>query len=137
MTTPQDVVKDIYRAFSEGDLDGVIKLCAEDIEWVVNGPTDLEKCQAFHGRNGVQQFFDILGSIWEFSSFTPRQFIVQDNTVIVLGEETGRDIKMKTPFENRWVHVFDIKDGQLIRFREFLCCWFGEHTPPTMSWETA
>jgi len=30
------LVKEVYRRFSENDIDGF--LCADDIEWVVNGP---------------------------------------------------------------------------------------------------
>jgi hypothetical protein len=42
-------VKDIYCRFAEGDLEGFISLCAQDIEWVVNGRDELEKCRAFKG----------------------------------------------------------------------------------------
>ncbi len=136
MTTPRDTVEEIYRLFAQGDLEGVLGLCAEDVAWVVNGPAELKKCQAFHGRDGVREFFSILGNTWAFSSFAPRQYIVQDDTVVVLGEETGRDRENEAPFQNRWVHVFDVRDGRLVRFREFLCCWFGAQTPPAMSWES-
>ena len=33
-----EVVKQVYQRFAEGDLEGFLKLCSEDIEWVVNGP---------------------------------------------------------------------------------------------------
>lgn len=132
-----DTVKDVYNRFAEGDIDGFLALCADDIEWVVNGPAILEKCKAFKGRSGVQQFLSILGESWQFSSFTPRQFIAEGDTVVVLGEETGSDNKSGMQFENRWVHVFDVRDGKIIRFREFLCHWTGDQRPPPMSWSTA
>lgn len=70
MVSALDVVKKVYNRFAEGDLDGFLELCAKDIEWVVNGPTDLEKCQAFHGVQGVRKFLDILGAGWNYKSFT-------------------------------------------------------------------
>lgn len=136
METAGEIVTGVYKRFSEGDVDGFLALCADDIEWVVNGPATLEKCSAFKGRSGVQQFLDILGKSWEFSSFVPRQFITEGETVVVLGEETGSDKKSGIQFENRWVHVFDIRDGKIVRFREFLCHWVGNQKPPTMSWST-
>jgi ketosteroid isomerase-like protein len=33
----EGVVREVYKRFSEGDIDGFLKLCADDIEWVVNG----------------------------------------------------------------------------------------------------
>ncbi len=56
-------------AIAEGDFEGFLKLCSEDIEWVVNDPSTLEKCQAFHGISGVGKFLELLGNSWEFNSF--------------------------------------------------------------------
>lgn len=137
MATALEVVRDVYRRFADGDISGFLGLCAGDIEWVVNGPAALEKCRAFYGREGVQDFLDILGESWAFSAFTPRQFLVDGSTVVVLGEESGRDKNSGAPFENRWVHVFDVKQERIIRFREFLCHWTGDQQPPAMSWDTA
>jgi ketosteroid isomerase-like protein len=133
MAIPLDVVKDVYNRFATGDIDGFLALCADNIEWVVNGPADLEKCKAFQGRRGVQQFLDLLAQ-WEFSSFAPREFIVGERTVVVLGEEAGSDKASGHRFSNRWAHVFDVQDGQIVRFREFLCHWSDPQRPPAMSW---
>lgn len=134
MGSALDVVKGVYDRFSVGDLDGFLALCDEHIEWVVNGPATLEKCNAFHGRAGVRKFLDVLGGSWEFKSFKAQEFIAAGSTVVVLGEEAGKDKNSKTSFENRWAHVFDVKDGKITRFREFLCHWTGEQHPPKMSW---
>ena len=99
------LVKDVYNRFAKGDIAGFLTLCAENIEWVVNGPASLEKCKAYKGRSGVQQFLDVLAG-WEFSSFAPREFIVDGQTVVVLGEETGTDKTSGKRFANRWAHFF-------------------------------
>lgn len=133
MPTPLEVVKDVYGRFAEGDLEGFLGLCADDIEWVVNGPPHLAKCRAFRGRSGVQEFLDLL-AVWEFSSFAPREFIVDGQTVVVLGEEAGTDTAAGVPFRNRWAHVFDIEGDRVRRFREFLCHCTGDQELPEMSW---
>ena len=137
MPTALECVKDVYDRFAQGDLAGFMELCADDVEWVVNGPPILEKCRAFSGRAGVQEFLDILGRTWQFNEFSPIEFVVDGDTVVVLGEEDGIDIESGTPFNNRWVHVFDVADGKIRRFREFLCHWTGEQQPPEMSWTSA
>lgn len=136
MTTALDVAKSVYERFGAGDIEGFLRLCAQDIEWVVNGPATLEKCRAFRGRAGVQDFLRILDASWTFSDFTPKQFLAEGDTVVVLGQETGTDKNTGKTFENRWAHVFDIKDGQIARFREFLCHWPAGQTPPAMSWSS-
>ena len=134
MATALNIIKDVYNRFSEGDITGFLGLCADNIDWVVNGPATLEKCRAYKGRSGVQEFLSILGESWEFSAFTPKEFFVDGSTVVVLGEEKGRDKQSGVQFENRWAHIFEVKNGQIIRFREFLCHWAGDQKPPAMSW---
>lgn len=128
------IVRSVYERFAKGDLDGFLKLCSPEIEWVVNGPATLRKCRRFTGIAGVCEFLDILGATWTFSSFQPRQFLVSGSSVVVLGEEAGTDNGTAVPFRNRWAHVFDLADGRVVRFREFLCHWTGDEQPPEMSW---
>jgi ketosteroid isomerase-like protein len=54
MTSALEVVKDVCARIAAGDIDGFLALCADNIEWVVNGPANLEKCKAFRGRSGVR-----------------------------------------------------------------------------------
>ena len=133
MKTAVEVVKDVYDCFARSDLEGFLALCGDDIEWIVNGPASLEKCNAFKGRSGVKTFLAILARNWEFSAFTPRQFFGAGQTVVVLGEESGKIRMSGVEFENRWAHVFDVSDGQVVRFREYLCHWTGGEKPPVMS----
>jgi uncharacterized protein len=130
-----DIVRDVYKRFSEGDIEGFLNLCADDIEWVVNGPSTLEKCRSYRGIDGVRAFLSVLDRTWSFNSFTPREFIDGGNKVIVLGEETGTDLATGENFENRWAHVFTLRDRKIGTFREFLCHWTGKQQPPPMSWQ--
>jgi len=130
-----EIVKQVYERFAQNDLDGFLELCAKNIEWVVNGPSELEKCRAFNGINGVRTFLSILERTWSFQSFAPREFIGAGDKVVVLGEETGTDRAAGKAFKNRWAHVFTVRDGLIVTFREFLCHWHGNQHPPKMSWQ--
>lgn len=94
----------------------------------------MEKCQSFYGKSGVRQFLDILEKSWQFNTFNSHQLIADGSTVVVLGEETGIDKASGEPFENRWVHVFDVQNQEIVRFREFLCYWTGDQRPPKTTW---
>ena len=119
MASPVDIVKNVYDCFSKGDLEGFIQICDEDIEWVVNGPASLEKCQSYHGRDGVRQFLGTLERSWSFRSFSVNQYIHDGNTVVVLGEETGDDKITNQPFENRWAHVLILRITRSFAFGSF------------------
>ena len=129
-----EVAKAVYDRFAANDIEGFLSLCSQDIEWVVNGPSSLEKCRAFKGIQGVKEFLSILDRTWRFASFQPREFITGQDQVVVLGEEAGVDRVSNEAFQNRWAHVFTIRNGQVISFREFLCHWRGTQSPPPMSW---
>lgn len=131
----EEIVREVYKRFSEGDIEGFLKLCADDIEWVVNGPASLEKCRSYHGIDGVRAFLAILDRTWSFSSFTPREFIDGGDKVVVLGEEAGTDRVTDVAFQNRWAHVFTVRERMIVTFREFLCYWSGDQRPPDMSWQ--
>ena len=133
MTSPLHIVQEVYSKFSAEDFEGILDLCDDNIEWVVNGPETLEKCRAFQGKNGVRHFLNIWGSTWHFSSFDAKNFIHENNTVVVLGDAAGRNRGSEIFFEDRWVHAFDIKNGKIMRFREFLCHWPGKQKPPMMT----
>ena len=133
--SPLHIVQEVYNMFSTGDFEGILDRCDDQIEWVVNGPETLEKCQAFQGKNGVRHFLDLQGATWHFSSFHAYNFVTENDTVVVLGEETGRDTGSEIFFENRWAHVFDVKNGKIVRFRGFLCHWPGTQKPPIMTWD--
>ena len=130
-----NIVKKVYECFGKGDINGFLELCEENIEWVVNGPYLLEKCQSFTGHKGVRRFLKILEGTWSFNTFVPREFIVDNNKVVVLGEETGTNRLTGEEFQNRWAHVFTIRSNKIVSFREFLCNWCGDQHPPAMSWQ--
>ena len=130
-----EIVKQVYERFGRGDIDGFLQLCDENIEWVVNGPAALEKCRSFSGLDGVRTFLRILDRTWSFSSFTPREFIDGGSKIVVLGEETGKVRQTDELFENRWAHIFTVRNDRVITFREFLCHWRDDQHPPTMNWQ--
>ncbi|MCP5522123.1 MAG: nuclear transport factor 2 family protein [Verrucomicrobiales bacterium] len=134
---PLEIAKAVYDRFASNDIDGFLSLCSPDIRWVVNGPASLEKCRTFEGIDGVREFLAILNRTWRFTAFVPREFIADRDQVVVLGEEQGHELSTAEPFHNRWAHVFTVRDGRVVAFREFLCHWTGSQTPPPMEWGAA
>lgn len=74
-----------YEAFAAGDLDGAMRIMADDIEWVVPGESAISG--VYRGRDEVAGFFQTLAN----KSFRtePQHFIADDDHVVVLTRITA------------------------------------------------
>jgi ketosteroid isomerase-like protein len=115
------VVKDAYAAFQQGDIDGVLRLVVDDVDWHgVKGTEGVApQAGARKGRAAVGEFFQQLAASTEFTRFEPREFVAQGDQVVVIGDyaatvkSTGRSVVTD------WVMVFTVRDGRIARFREW------------------
>ncbi len=114
------IVKDGYKRFTEGDLPGLLSLFANNIEWTT--PT-LEHAPSFGGkRKGVEEVKELFAWLDEnedFSNFEPREFIANDDKVVVLGTSTSTVKKTGRSYTADWVHIFTLKDAKVTNFLEF------------------
>jgi len=129
-----EVVKQVYEHVANGDMDAIVGHCSEDVEWVVNGPAQLERSRAFEGPEGVRDFLDTIDRGWKYRFAAPREFIDAGDKIVVLGEAEGKERTSEQPFKSRWCHIFTIQNDKVVSFREFICHWVGDETPPKMSW---
>lgn len=118
-TNKTQVVKDAYAKFQNRDIDGLMNLFSEDIHWKipeVAGSPLINECR---GHEEVGKFFAQLDEAEDITHFEPKEFIAQNDRVVVLGnyratiKATGRD------FDSDWVQIFTVRDGKITSFLEF------------------
>jgi ketosteroid isomerase-like protein len=112
-------VKLLYEAFGRGDKATLVEGFADDVEWQIAGPTAIPISGSRHGREQVAQFFTVLAESLETQQFEPRQFIAQDDMVVVLGHERHRAKSTGRSYEGEWVQVFTLRDGKVVKYREY------------------
>ncbi len=114
------IVRRSYVAFAADDMDGVVGDMHPDIVW--HQAQGLPHGGVYHGLAEVRRnVFDPLDRDW-WSEFTaePDEFLDAGDEIMVLGryrgvaKETGK--KLDVPF----VHVWTLRDGKAVRFRQFL-----------------
>ena len=94
------VVRQLYDAFGQGDIDTTLQAVADDVEWHQPGPPDvLPWAGTRHGRAQVAQFFTAVGQSLEFFQFTPREFLAHEDTVVVFGYEQAQAKPTSRTFE--------------------------------------
>lgn len=116
--SPKAVVEKMFSAFKKGDVEKFVDTDSEDTVWIYHG-TQIIPAGTFEKKEGVRTFFsNILGKT-EIINFEPQQYIVEGNSVVVLGREhqkvkrSGRELKQK------WVQIYTVENGLITRMEEF------------------
>jgi uncharacterized protein len=110
-------VKDGYAAFLRGDMPAVLEVLADDIEWVVSGPSDLPGAGTHSGKQAVHAWFGTLAENLEFQVFEPREFIAQGDKVVSLVYVEATVRRNGRKIINHEAHVWTLRDGKVARIQ--------------------
>ena len=119
MSESTDYVKGVYEAFARGDVPAVLGAFAEDIEWYE--AEGMPYGGVHHGPEAVAQ--KVFGPITEdIDGFAvgPEEFIGSGATVAAVVRYTGTGKATGKALDVPAVHVWDIRDGKVTRFRQFI-----------------
>jgi len=83
------IVKDVSAAFGRGDMQGLLALLTEDIEWITPGD-GWPLAGTYRGRAGVAGLLQKASEMLIISFLEPREFVGQGDRVLVVGSERGR-----------------------------------------------
>jgi ketosteroid isomerase-like protein len=114
-----EFVKGVYGAFSRGDVPAVLGAFADDIEWFE--AEGMPYGGLHRGPEAVAQ--NVFGPITEDVegfAVTPEQLIGSGATVAAVVRYTGTGKATGKALDVPVVHVWDISDGKLARFRQFI-----------------
>ena len=114
-----EIVKRALDAFSSGDADAFADLTTLDVEWKT-GLGAIEGGEIFHGRAGVEKYFERLSSAWDGFRFIPDEFRDRDDVVLVLGRLEGRGRGGGVPVDSPVGAVWDLREGKIWRLRAYL-----------------
>jgi uncharacterized protein len=114
-----ELVKDTYEAFGRGDVPAVLGAFADDIEWYE--AEGMPYGGLHRGAEAVaQNVFGPIAEDVEGFAVTYEQLIGSGETVAAVvrytgtGKETGKTLDLPV------VHIWDLRDGKLARFRQFI-----------------
>ncbi|HEX3911636.1 MAG TPA: nuclear transport factor 2 family protein [Solirubrobacteraceae bacterium] len=114
-----EFVKSIYAAFAAGDVPTVLGAFAEDIEWFE--AEGMPYGGLHRGREAVaQKVFGPITEDVEGFAITPEELIGSGATVAAVVRYTGTGKASGKALDVPVVHVWDIRDGKLTRFRQFI-----------------
>lgn len=117
-SSAKTVVEKMFAAFSGGDVEQFVDTVSEDTVWIYHG-TQIIPASTFEKKAGVRAFYTNIMDRTEIISFEPQQYIVEDNMVVVLGQEhqkvkrSGRELKQK------WVQIYTVENELITKMEEF------------------
>jgi Ketosteroid isomerase-related protein len=117
--TNTQLVQSGYEKFGSGDIEGLLGLFADNIEWTVPEIENAAFAGSRSGKQAVGEFFSQLNEAEDITRFEPLEFIAEGDKVVVLGESAATVRATGRSYETDWVHVFHLRDGKVIGFHEF------------------
>ena len=112
------IVQQAYNNFKTGNIQGLLDLLSKDVTWQLPEVKGVPLAGKRTGSDEVGNFFATVARDQEVLEFEPLESVAQGDKVVSLGhykwrvKETGRE------FESDFVHVFTIRGGKIVAFRE-------------------
>lgn len=118
-TNPTATVQRMFAAFEAGDLEALIETVHPDSRWTYFGANPRPVKAEFVGQARVRKFFEGILARLEMTAFNTDEFIVQGETVVVFGRESGKVKATGQPFHNEWTQKYVVKDNQITEMAEY------------------
>lgn len=115
-----EIIENLYNVFQRKDYDAFRALCSEDIEWIQN--KGFPKGGRHHGADAViNNVFKQFEKDWNYFNFNMEEmFESQDGSkVTVIGTYVGEHKRTGRKIEAAAVHIYEIKNQKVKRFRQF------------------
>ena len=113
-------VQQIYGEFGKGNVEGVLNLLHDDVSWSDSGYPEIPYASPRNGKKEVMNFFIELNNTVSFTQFEPRQFLNDENFVVVKGFFAGKGNETEKTFESEWVNIWEVIDGKVKNFQAFI-----------------
>jgi ketosteroid isomerase-like protein len=113
------IVKDFFAAMRSGDMQALLALSAEDIEWIIPGE-GWPLAGTHRGHAGLADLLQKASETLETSYPKPFEFVAQGDRVLVVGFARGKIIATNKTFEDDWVFAITVRNGKLTNIREYI-----------------
>jgi ketosteroid isomerase-like protein len=111
-------VKAFFAAIGRGDMEALLGLVAEDIEWIIPGK-EWPLAGTHRGHAGLASLLETASQSIETST-EPREFVAQGDRVLVVGFASGKIKATNKTFEDDWIFAITVQDGKLTSIREYV-----------------
>jgi ketosteroid isomerase-like protein len=114
-----EVVRKAFAAFTLRDVESLLELVDEEVEFLPVGTTRLlGQVASYHGHEGIQAYFEDIARVWQELRVIPARYRSEGPYVLVLGSVYARDAEGNlTDIPTGW--IWKLRGGKLIWGRAY------------------
>ena len=114
-----DIVKRLYAAFADGDLETVSTLISPSVEWIES--EGIPYGGVFQGYEAVLSgVFAKIDAEWTDFTACVDKFIDAGDTIVTLGTDSGIHKATGKAMQAPTASVWTVKDGKVVKFRQYI-----------------
>jgi len=114
------IVRQSYELFKSGDIQALLDLYSEDIDFQLPEIENVPFAGKHKGRKGTAGFFQSVNEAQDVLAFNPQEFIAQGDKVVVLGNYSWRVKANGREYSSDWAHIVTVRDGKIVGFKEYM-----------------
>lgn len=114
------MIQSLYDAFAKGDIPTILGRLADDVDWIVEGPSVIPYAGKHKGPGQVRQFFEALVTGETNQQLTMAAPIAQGDQVACLGRHRSSVKATGKSYEGAVAHFFTVRDGKVTRLVEVM-----------------
>jgi ketosteroid isomerase-like protein len=114
-----DTVVKMYEAFGRGDIQYIVDQCTDDVRWVTHFEPIVPWAGDYSGKANVPRFFQAINDSVETTTFDPKEFVAQGDTVVSMGDYGCRVKATGKESLSAWVFIWKLRDGRVYSYEQF------------------
>jgi uncharacterized protein len=113
------IARQAYENFNKGDMQGLLGLFTDDIQWHVPKTPNVPFTGDRQGLDQVRQFFEQMAQLQDIQKLEVTDSIAQGDKVVVRGNYAWRVKATGRDYKGDWAHVWTVRGGKLADFKEY------------------
>jgi ketosteroid isomerase-like protein len=111
------VVRAVFAAFAERDLDGVLELVDTEVEFTAVTSDFAGRVEPYRGHQGMREYFRDVAEVWDDLRLTPREYREVGDAVLVIGRVSARSAARSIDGSTGW--IWRVRDGRVVYGRVY------------------
>jgi ketosteroid isomerase-like protein len=112
-----DVVKAVFAAFAERDVEGVLAHASPEIEFSAVTGDHAGRIDPYRGHDGMRQYFRDVAEVWDDLRLVPGEFRQSGDTILVTGRVSARSPARIVAGSAGW--IWRVRDGAVVYARVY------------------
>jgi ketosteroid isomerase-like protein len=117
MDSDIDVVRAVFEAFAERDVEGVLAHSHPEIEFGAVTGDHAGRTDPYRGHDGIREYFRDVAEVWDDLRIVPGEYRQNGDKILVTGRVSARSPARIVAGSSGW--IWQVRDGLVVFGRVF------------------